>query len=258
MITLLTDFGTRDVYVGVMRGVITAICPGIRMIDLTHDIPPQDLYAARFNLLNAVPYFPEDTIHLIVVDPGVGTTRRGIAVETEAGILVGPDNGVMSGVWQRASIRQVVELTNPDYWRVATPSTTFHGRDIFAPVAAYLAKGVPIERLGEAIDPASLKRLDLPPVSKTNQGVNGVIQYIDHFGNGITTIPANAVEGGSWQVTVGAIELSSQPAYGDIEPDQPLTLIGSHGWVEIAVNQGSAEQRFKLRVGDPVTVVLKA
>jgi hypothetical protein len=253
MITLLTDFGTRDAYVGVMKGVIASICPEVQMIDLTHDIPPQDLYAARFNLLNAVSYFPQGTIHLVVVDPGVGTSRRGIAVATEFGVLVGPDNGVMSGVWQTASIRQAVELTNREYWRVPNPSTTFHGRDIFAPVAAHIARGVPLKKLGTPISPASLQHIDLPPVSRQGQVVKGVIQHIDHFGNGITNIPAGDVEGDSWRITVGQSTLPWGATYGDVTSGQPLVLIGSHGWVEIAVNQGSAENMLQFKVGDSVS-----
>jgi len=233
MITLLTDFGTQDAYVGVMKGVMASICPDVQTIDLTHTIPPQDLYAARFNLLNAVPYFPADTIHLVVVDPGVGTTRRGIAVETEAGVLIGPDNGVLSGVWQNRSIRQAVELTNREYWRVSNPSQTFHGRDIFAPVAAHVARGVPLAQLGHNIAPASLQQLDVPPVSRHGETVMGVIQHIDHFGNGITTIPAGVVEGSSWQMTIGQMTVPWGSTYGDVPPGQPLALIGSHGWVEI-------------------------
>ena len=257
MITLLTDFGSRDAYVGIMKGVIASIYPQVQIIDLTHDIPPQDLWAARFNLLNAVPYFPPDTIHGVVVDPGVGTSRRGIAVKTDAGILVGPDNGVMSGVWQRSSIQQAVELSNRDYWRVANPSTTFHGRDIFAPVAAHLARGVSLNSLGKTLSAESLERLELPPVLKKDQEIQGVIQHVDHFGNAITTIPAEEVS--HRQPESVAVSLTTLPwhsAYGEVEPQQPLALAGSHGWVEIAINQGNAKEHLQLRVGDSVTVRL--
>jgi S-adenosylmethionine hydrolase len=254
MITLLTDFGTRDVYVGVMKGAISTICPEAQIIDLTHAIPPQDVYAARFNLLNAVPYFPPATIHVVVVDPGVGTMRRGITVQTKRGILVGPDNGVLSGVFDGYDIEQSVALTNRDYWRVANPSTTFHGRDIFAPVAAHLACGVPLARLGQAISPAALKRLELPPVVETGQRLQGTIQYIDHFGNCVTTMAASQVGDGAWQVAWGGVRLPKHNTYGDVEVGQPLALIGSHGWVEIAVNQGSAQQQLSLQVGTKVTL----
>lgn len=253
VITFLTDFGTQDAYVGVMKGVIASISPQAQLIDLTHAIPPQDLYAARFNLLNAVPYFPEHTIHVVVVDPGVGTSRRGIAVQTEAGVLVGPDNGVMSGVWQQFRFQKAVDLTNPKFWRVTVASSTFHGRDIFAPAAAHIARGIPLEQLGHEIAPESLKRIDLPLLSWGEQFVRGGIQYIDHFGNGITTIPADAVKGNPQQVLIGQTELPWCSTYGAAAPGHPLALIGSHGWVEVAVNQGSAAQMLRFKIGDSVT-----
>jgi hypothetical protein len=258
LITLLTDFGTQDVYVGVMKGVMASLCPAARIIDLTHHIPPQDLHAARFNLLNSVPYFPQDAIHVVVVDPGVGTSRRGIVVETDRGILVGPDNGVMSGVFQQASILQVVELANRAYWRIANPSTTFHGRDIFAPAAAHLAGGVPIETLGPAIDANALVTLDLPPLEEVEGGLQGTIQYIDHFGNGITTIPADALRGCPQAVEVNDRVLPWQITYGEVAPGQPLALMGSHGWLEIAVNRGSAANQLTLNIGDGVKVCVES
>ena len=252
MITLLTDFGTHDAYVGIMKGVIASICPAVQIIDLTHEISPQDLYAARFNLLNAVPYFPQDTIHVVVVDPGVGTTRRGIAVDTGHGVLVGPDNGVMSGVWQRFAVRRAVALTNCEYWRGANPSTTFHGRDVFAPAAGHLAREVSLERLGPRVAVESLQHLTLPLTVRENQTITGVIQHIDRFGNGITNVPADVVEGKPWQVTIRGVTVPRCSTYGDRVQGQPLALIGSHGWVEIAVNQGDARQQLGLEVGDPV------
>jgi S-adenosylmethionine hydrolase len=255
LITLLTDFGLRDVYVGVMKGAIATICPTARIIDLTHEIPPQDVYAARFNLLNAVPYFPPHTIHVVVVDPGVGTARRGIAVQTEQGVLVGPDNGVLSGVLDRYGIKRVVELRDRTYWRTSDPSTTFHGRDIFAPIGAHLACGVPLEALGPGLDPTSLERLNLPPVVDTGQTVQGTIQYIDHFGNCVTTIEGAQVGQGHWTLTFGKIDLISRSTYGEVAPGHPLALVGSHGWVEVAINQGNAQQQLGLRVGDRVTMI---
>jgi S-adenosylmethionine hydrolase len=254
IITLLTDFGTRDTYVGVMKGVITALCPSACIIDLTHDIPPQDLYAARFNLLTAVPYFPPDAVHVVVVDPGVGTSRRGIAVQTGQGILVGPDNGVMGGVLQAHPMQRGVALTNRAYWRRPDPSTTFHGRDIFAPAAAHLAGGVPLEQLGSALAADSLERLNLPSLVRADRSLGGTVQYIDQFGNGITTIPAEAVGTEPWGVTLGPVTLPWQRTYGEVGPGQPLALIGSHGWVEIAVNQGNARQQLGLQVGADVTL----
>ena len=257
-IALITDFGLQDSYVGVMKGVIATLSPTTQLIDLTHSLPPQDLYAARFTLLSAYPYLPPGTVYLVVVDPGVGTNRRAVAVQTAQGILVGPDNGVLSGVLERAPALNAVELTNPDYWRQSSPqlSPTFHGRDIFAPVAAHLANGLPIDRLGPAIDPQSLVRLPLMTPTATATGWEGAVQYIDRFGNAATTIPADAVAAGRWQLTVGDLTLAGVSTYGEVAPGDGLALVGSHGFVEIAVNQGSAQQRFGLAVGDRIGITL--
>ncbi|NMF86343.1 SAM-dependent chlorinase/fluorinase [Nodosilinea sp. P-1105] len=254
MITLLTDFGHQDVYVGVMKGVIASLCPGVQVVDLTHDIPPQDVAAARFALLSAYPYFPEGTIHGVVVDPGVGTARRAIAVQTDRAFLVGPDNGLFSGITDTVPVLAAVALTQPAYWRVPNPSQTFHGRDIFAPAMAHLARGVPLHRLGRSIPPESLTRLDIPPVRMTDQGMQGVVQYCDRFGNVITTIPATAVNADRWHVVIGDSILEGRTTYGAVPPGQPLALIGSHGYVEVAVNQGSAQQQLNLRVGDAIAL----
>ena len=156
VITLLSDFGRKDAYVAVMKGVIAAIAPEQITCDLTHEVSPQDILAARFNLMVAYPYFPRGTVHLAVVDPGVGSDRLAIAVECSRGFWVGPDNGLFSGVLQQDEILQVVALTNSAYWRVRKPSNTFHGRDIFAPVAAHLARGVKIGELGDRLHPTTL------------------------------------------------------------------------------------------------------
>lgn len=254
IMTLLTDFGTQDVYVGVMKGVIASLCPTVPVVDLSHHIPPQDVAAARFALLSAYPYFPVGTVHGAVVDPGVGTTRRAIAVQTDRAFLVGPDNGLFSGIIDTVPILGAVALTQPAYWRVPNPSQTFHGRDIFAPAMAHLANGVPLHRLGPSIPIQSLVRLEIPPVRITDQGIQGVIQYCDRFGNAITTIPATAVTADAWQVVVGDLALEGTTAYGAVPPGQPLALIGSHGYVELAVNQGSAQRQLHLRVGDAIAL----
>ncbi|PSN12385.1 hypothetical protein C7293_20430 [filamentous cyanobacterium CCT1] len=254
LIALITDFGTQDSYVGVMKGVMAGICPTAQTIDITHHLPPQDLYAARFTLLSAYPYLPSGTVYLVVVDPGVGTTRRAIAVQTRQGFLVGPDNGVLSGVLESEPILNAVELANAEYWRVPQPSTTFHGRDIFAPAAAHLSNGVPIDRLGPAIDPQSLKTLLLTAPTVTETGWQGVVQYIDRFGNAATTISASAVEFDNWTLTLGETILPSGKTYGEVSPGEGLALVGSHGFVEIAVNQGNAQERFGLAVGDRISI----
>jgi hypothetical protein len=251
IITLLTDFGYQDGYVGVMKGVMAGICPTAQFIDLTHDIDPQNVAAARFIWLTAAPYFPQGTVHLGVVDPGVGTARRGIALQTPQAYWVGPDNGLFCGVVEQAGAIAAVSLTNSQYWRTPEPSATFHGRDIFAPVAAHLAAGVPLGDLGEAIALESLVTLDIPRPTVTARGAIGHIQHIDHFGNLITTIPAEGVQL-SWHLQVGPLKIPLGQTYGAVERGQLLALVGSHGWVEIAVNGGNAWERLRLAVGDEV------
>lgn len=256
LITLLTDFGLTDAYVGIMKGVMKAIAPNLSLIDLTHNIPPQDLWAARFNLLNAVPYFPNGTIHLAVVDPGVGSDRRGIVVQLPHCTLVGPDNGIFSGVFQPYLDQGVeaIALTNPSYWRTADPSTTFHGRDIFAPVAAHLAMGVPLHHLGNTVDPLSLKTLMIAGIEHRGNEVVGTVQYSDRFGNLITNIKGETVQDCQWAVNISAHRIQGQKTYGNVEKEQPVAIIGSHGWVELAVNGGSAQTYFEMGPGASITV----
>jgi len=252
LITLLTDFGDRDIYVGVLKGAIAQIDPLLKVIDLTHQIPPQNLLAARFSLLNAYPYFPIGTVHIAVVDPGVGGNRRGVAIQLRDGYLVCPDNGIGSGILDFAIA--AVELTNRQYWRVANPSNTFHGRDIFAPVGAHLATGVPLEKLGQRVDLASLVRLNLPAIEIKPPDIIGCIQYIDHFGNLITNIPGELVKGKFWQIIIKDVEINSGRTYSDVMTGKAVTLIGSHGWVEIAINGGNAARQFQLTEKDRVQI----
>lgn len=257
LITLLTDFGTQDSYVGIMKGVMARICPDAQMIDLTHGIPPQDIAAARFNLMSAYLYFPAAAVHVVVVDPGVGSTRRAIAVHTPHGRFVAPDNGVLSGILDRYESRQiqVVELSNPEVWRTPAPSATFHGRDIFAAVAAHWAAGRLTQDLGEPLAVTDLVPFELPALQQSPTEIEGSVQYCDRFGNVVTTIPVEALDEDVWSVVRedGLIEL--RHTYSDVPPGQPIVLMGSHGWVEIAVNQGSAKDRLGLAVGSPVRMV---
>jgi len=255
LLTLISDFGDRDVYVGVMKGAIAKVNSELTVVDLTHQIPPHNIAAARFCLMNAYPYFPAGTVHVAVVDPGVGSNRRAVAVELADGCLVGPDNGLFSGVLSQQKATACVELTNPDYWRTPKPSATFHGRDIFAPVGAHLATGVPLKQLGRVIDPASLVQLAIPNCTQTDVGVAGCVQYIDHFGNLITNIPGTYVQG-NWFVAVPGLSIPGRQTYSDIQTGSPIALVGSHGWVEIAVNSGSAQTQLQLDWGTEVQVLL--
>ncbi len=266
IVTLLSDFGLSDVYVGVMKGVIAQINSTLTVVDLTHQIPPQNIAAGRFNLMNAYPYFPVGTVHIAVVDPGVGSQRRAIALQLDAGFLVGPDNGLFTGILNQNPVVAAVELTNSEYWRTPTPSTTFHGRDIFASVGAHLASGVPLEHLGKVIDAATLVQLPIPERTPIAGGIVGCIQYIDHFGNLITNIPAADVQGKTWSVAVGdsptetlreRIILGSE-TYSDRKLGDIVALVGSHGWVEIAVNGGSAHSTLQLDCTASIKVILTA
>ena len=253
-LTLLTDFGLQDAYVGVMKGVIAGINPDVRVVDLTHQISPQDIAAARFNLLNSVPYFPQGTVHVVVVDPGVGGTRRAIVLRTPRHVFVGPDNGVFSSIAAQEPVLAAIELTNSTYWRTSKPSATFHGRDIFAAVGAHLTLGVAMDALGRAIAPDSLVQLPLPTCQSNGATLHGGIQYIDHFGNLITNIPADLVPPSTWQITLGDLTLPRNTTYANVPSGELVALIGSHGWVEVAVNGGHAGDRLHAKIGDAVQV----
>ncbi|MDX2100273.1 MAG: SAM-dependent chlorinase/fluorinase [Leptolyngbyaceae cyanobacterium bins.59] len=254
ILTLLTDFGLQDPYVAVMKGVMLQINPHLSLIDLTHQIPPQNVAMARFNLMMAVPYFAADTVHLGVVDPGVGGQRRAIAVSFAGGFLVGPDNGLFSGVLSQTSAIAAVELTQSQYWRTPNPSKTFHGRDIFAPVAAHLASGIPLTDLGTPIDPQGLVQLAIPPLTQEVNIVRGSVQAIDTFGNVITNIPATALTMANSVIQVEQTQLSLRQTYSDAPPGTLIALMGSHGWLEIAVVNGSACDRLQIETGHEVIV----
>lgn len=243
------------------------------MWDLTHQIPPQDILAARFNLTMAYPHFPKGTVHLAVVDPGVGSNRRAIALQHPNGFFVAPDNGLLGNLFDQAqhgpSIT-AVSLTNPQYWRVEQPSHTFHGRDIFAPVAAHLANGVPIESLGERIDPATLVQPNLLPLQAVNSKsldqrtlqYVGSLQYIDSFGNLISNIPGEVVSNRSWQVALETphrqFEFTGVSTYADVPVGRLCAVVGSHGWIEIACSCGNAAKTLQgvAEVGSPLSVVI--
>lgn len=255
LVTLLSDFGDRDVYVAVMKGVIAQINPNLGVVDLTHQIPPQNIAAARFCLMNAYPYFGEGTVHIAVVDPGVGSRRRAIAVKCAGWFLVGPDNGIFSGVLAQNPAITVVDLTNSQYWRTPKPSKTFHGRDIFAPVGAHLASGVSLQQLGDEIDPASLVQMNLENCTQTKTGWSGYIQYIDYFGNLVSNIPGDYTQGKKWCVQVGGVIIPGCNTYSEVQTGEALALIGSHGWVEIAINSGNAQSQLQINLQDPVEVI---
>ncbi len=253
LITLTTDFGLRDGYAGAVKGAILTIAPQARLVDITHEIAPHDIIAAALALAGAAPFFPTGAIHLVVVDPGVGSERRMLAVRTEAAQYVAPDNGVLALALRHDPAQEMVSLTQRRYWRPGEISPTFHGRDIMGPVAAHLAQGVPLSALGEPIsDPLDLP---LPPVHPTPEGsLAGVVIHVDRFGNLLTNIPAGRLPPRA-RARVGP--MPPQPirrTYAEVAPGHPLALVGSHGYLEIAVREGSASEVLGVGRGAPVTV----
>ncbi|HET7551726.1 MAG TPA: SAM-dependent chlorinase/fluorinase [Gemmatimonadaceae bacterium] len=241
LITLLTDFGTSDGYVGEVKGVLLSGAPGAMVVDISHDVGAQDVEGARLAVARYWRRFPRGTVHLVVVDPGVGSPRAAIAVASDGRFLVGPDNGVLSPALLARDARAVA-LPLP-----AHASSTFHGRDVFAPAAALLAAGTPIEELGAPFDSPTIRRT--PEARRLGDGrVLGEVISVDRFGNLITNIVA--MNGGS--VDIAARSLEVRRAYADVRAGELTALVGSLGFVEIAVRDGSAAATLEVGRGAPV------
>ncbi|MBI2861612.1 MAG: SAM-dependent chlorinase/fluorinase [Chloroflexi bacterium] len=251
VITLTTDFGLRDPYVGQMKGVILSINPEAVIVDLCHDIPSQDVQEGAFVLGTSFRHFPPGTIHVAVVDPGVGTSRRAMAVEAAGMAFLAPDNGLLSWVLAQEATWRAVSLSNPKYWR-PTVSRTFHGRDIFAPVAAYLSLGVSMDDLGEPVaDPVLLP---MPTAARTEEGgLIGHVIHVDRFGNIITDIAAEDLPEGALTIEVAG-QLIEGLAGSYAEATGLLALIGSSDHLEIAWSEGSAAARLGIGRGAKVIV----
>ena len=259
LITLLTDFGSQDYYVGAMKGVILSLHPGAGIVDLTHEIPPQDIRAAAFNLLAVYKDFPAGTIHVAVVDPGVGSARRGIAIECAGQFFVGPDNGLFSWICDREETFRAFHLTNQKFFRHPV-SDTFHGRDIFAPVAAALASGVALEEFGPAID--NLIQLEsLAPARSDGGVIAATIIHIDRFGNCITNLTREHLAedqiAGAKLIIKGREVSAIRSFYADGGGDQGelCAVFGSAGFLEIAARDSSAAEVLGVQRGDPVRVI---
>ncbi len=265
ILTLTTDFGIKDGNVGVMKGVIWGICPGAEIADISHMIGPQNIAEAALILARSAPYYPAGTVHIVVVDPGVGTTRRPMAARIGDGYYVGPDNGTITVLLQRAREegweRSFVELNNPRYW-LPTVSHVFHGRDIFAPSAAHLANGVALSSLGSRIDDPVL--LDLPQPQRRADGWSGQIIHVDHFGNLASNVRVEhlgaalnhkdkiIVRLGRTEIR-GMVDTFGERAIGDV-----VALLGSTGNLIVSVVNGSAAARLGARVGDGLEVQIVA
>jgi len=262
VVTLLSDFGAKDPYVAEMKAVILGICPKARLVDVSHEIEKFNIRMGAFVLASAAPYFPKGTIHAAVVDPGVGTKRRAILVETRKAFYVGPDNGLLMLAAQKQGISHVYNIANPRYM-LSKVSKTFHGRDIFAPVAAHLAKGCLPSGFGPEIRDYVVPRFAKPRL--TRKALLGEVLHVDDFGNVITNISVEdfrktGIEEGSMlrlglKGRVSRLRLCS--AYGEAQVGKPLAVIGSHDFLEVSVNQGDASKRFGARVGDAVAVLLE-
>jgi S-adenosylmethionine hydrolase len=256
LLTLTTDFGDGSPYVAAMKGVILGLNPRARLVDLTHQVPPQDVRYAAFFLAAALPTFPAGTLHVVVVDPGVGTERALLSVEAAGQRLLVPDNGCWTEFARRSGPpAAVIRLAEPRFWRPAV-SATFHGRDILAPVAGHLSLGLDPHLLGPPA--ADWVRADLPLPAREPSGWRGEVVFIDHFGNLITNIPAEELPpAGPLRVRVGSAEVDRRVrTYGEASPGTAVVLVSSAGLLEVAVNQGSAAQVLSARVGTPVAVTV--
>jgi len=258
LITLTTDFGLQDHYVGVLKAIILSVAPDVRLIDISHDIPPQDIMAGAWVVRNTAMLYPPGSVHLVVVDPGVGTSRKPIAMRIKDQYFVGPDNGTFSLIADQYE-HEAIELTNKSFWR-PDPSSTFHGRDIFAPVAAHLAAGADFAKLGRPLDNLQTYRWAVPINDK--DGVQGWIVHIDRFGNLISNIPEQFIdETGArsrLKIYVGNTILNSlATTFADVPDGEPAAYIGSSGMLEIAINKGNAREMLGVQKGAQISIVVQ-
>lgn len=261
IVSLLTDFGTQDGNVGVMKAVIWGIAPRAQITDLSHAVPPQNIRHAALLLARSAPYFPDDSVHCVVVDPGVGTGRRPIAARLGRQRYVAPDNGVLTLALAEAEAAgleiELVHLDQPQFWREEI-SKVFHGRDIFAPVAGHLAAGVPLVALGTPMDDPV--RIDWPQPARTDRGWKTEVIYIDRFGNLVTGLKREVL--GDRQKLQVRLRGQSVPGlvgtFGERPPGTLTALYGSTGYLIVAEVNGSAQARLEADVGDPVDVLIEA
>ena len=254
LITLTTDFGTRDWFVGAMKGVISEIAPDARVIDITHEVPPGDLVNGAFALASSSPHFPSGTIHVAVIDPGVGSSRQALAMRTQNAIFIGPDNGILSWAVREQPVEEIRMLNNYS-WFLEPVSQTFHGRDVFAPSAAHLAAGACFEEARALLE--DFVRLPWPEIEKGDMNIRGEVIYIDHFGNAISNLPASAfppaiLEKGLLATTYGGHTLPLHHCYDDVPCGQPLTILGSSGLLELCLNGGNFAGQTGIGVGSTI------
>jgi hypothetical protein len=257
-IVLLTDFGLTDQYAGIIKGVIRKISPEISITDLTHSIQPQNIKQAAFILRNSYKYFRYETIFLSVVDPGVGSERRAIAMQTENYFFVAPDNGLLSFIIENEKIVNLIELTNENY-HLKDKSNTFHGRDIFAPVSAHLGNGTDIIQIGKKINPEKIIKLKPLKLEISNDCITGEIIYSDNFGNLITSIPSNIInyDYANIKISIGNKVINKiSKTYSDVKPGMLIAYIGSSGYLEIGLNLSSLADKINYKIGDICDIIL--
>jgi S-adenosylmethionine hydrolase len=256
IVTLTTDFGSCSAYIAAMKGVILSINPNAKLINISHEIAPQVVRHGAIVLAEATPWFPAETIHVGVVDPGVGTSRRLVYARIGDQQYLAPDNGLLSLLAKRNRPSRVIELANSEYWLPAV-SNTFHGRDILAPVAAQLSLGLEPERLGPQI--TDLQMFDWPEPQVAANRIDGVVDWIDRFGNLITNIPSDllsaAKQSAECKIACGAaIVAGISTTYGERPCGTTIALIGSSGKLEVAIVEGDASQKLSAKTGSPVVV----
>lgn len=255
VISLITDFGLHDWFVGTMKGVMLSRCPGVPIVDITHAVAAGDIRGGALALLASARFFPRGTVHVVVVDPGVGSERPALGVATEEGFLVGPDNGVLALALTQQRVRAARRLENPALF-LAPVSRTFHGRDVFAPVAAHLAADGPFEALGPEV--SDWTRLDWSEPRQIGDTLVGEVIHIDRFGNCLTNLAeshlARLTRPASTVRLSPKVRFAIQPCYAAVAVGQPLGVLGSAGYLEVSVNGGSAAEALELHVGARVTV----
>lgn len=259
IVTLTSDFGLRDPYVAEMKAVILSISPGVTIVDVTHEIEKFNIRLGALMLATAVPSFPLGTVHVAVVDPGVGTDRRTIIIQTQQCFLVGPDNGLLVLAAEKQGVIRVHEITNP---KLMSPlvSSTFHGRDVFAPAAAHIVNGVSPNEFGKQI--RDVVKPKFAKVVRCTNEIIGEVLHIDGFGNVITNISSEEIpdiDTTGWlkvELPNKNLKVMLGKTYGEAQPDEALILVGSHGYVELAVNRGSAAEKFHLKTCDRVKLVI--
>jgi len=252
IITLTTDFGLRDSFVGTMKGVILGIAPRVQIVDLTHGIAAGDIRGGAFVLMTAAPFFPAGTIHVAVIDPGVGSARKAIAIRSRHAIFMGPDNGVLSWALKEEASLEIRSVENSE---VILPhvSNTFHGRDLFAPAAAWLAADRGFCELGPELN--GFQRMDWPNPIRVKEGWKAEVIHLDNYGNAITAFPAARAHGMESVLLPRGMRIPFERFYAAVPRGNPLAVIGSSGFVEIAINQGNAAKELSLGPGSEVIII---